>query len=179
MITHEVIKLFRWLILNNTDPMEELKWLVDILEKSEKNDEKVHVIGHIPAGNGDCLKIWQDNYYKIIRRWDARAHAHARTRTHTHPPFCFNSFVLLRFNDTVVAQFFGHTHTDEFELFYDEKDFDHPVGIAYVGPSVTTYTYLNPGYRIYYVDGDHESTTRVRPFCFTPSLPQYYHHYYY
>lgn len=33
--------------------------------------------------------------------------------------------------------------------------------IAYIGPSVTPYYDLNPGYRIYYVDGDHEDTTRV------------------
>lgn len=33
--------------------------------------------------------------------------------------------------------------------------------IAYVGPSVTPYDNLNPGYRIYYVDGDHDSTTRL------------------
>lgn len=33
--------------------------------------------------------------------------------------------------------------------------------IAYIGPSVTPYDNLNPGYRIYYVDGDHDSTTRL------------------
>lgn len=33
--------------------------------------------------------------------------------------------------------------------------------IAYVGPSVSPYYDLNLGYRIYYVDGDHETTTRV------------------
>lgn len=37
-----------------------------------------------------------------------------------------------------------------------------PISIAYVGPSVTPYYDLNPGYRIYYVDGDHEKSTRVR-----------------
>lgn len=68
-----------------------------------------------------------------------------------------------RFSDTVTAQFFGHTHTDEFELFYNKNNTNKPYGVAYVGPSVTTYTYLNPGYRIYYVDGDHNDTTRVSP----------------
>lgn len=33
--------------------------------------------------------------------------------------------------------------------------------IAYIGPSVTPYDNLNPGYRIYYVDGDHDATTRL------------------
>lgn len=35
------------------------------------------------------------------------------------------------------------------------------LGIAYLGPSVSPYYDLNPGYRIYYVDGDHEKSTRV------------------
>lgn len=35
------------------------------------------------------------------------------------------------------------------------------VSISYIGPSVSPYTNLNPGYRIYYVDGDHDHTTRV------------------
>lgn len=34
--------------------------------------------------------------------------------------------------------------------------------IAYIGPSVTPFSHLNPGYRIYEVDGDHENSTQVR-----------------
>ena len=33
--------------------------------------------------------------------------------------------------------------------------------IAFVGPSVTTYQGLNPGYRIYEVDGDYVNSSRV------------------
>lgn len=36
------------------------------------------------------------------------------------------------------------------------------LGIAYLGPSVSPYYDLNPGYRIYYIDGDHDKSTRVR-----------------
>lgn len=36
-----------------------------------------------------------------------------------------------------------------------------PNNIAYIGPSVSPYYDLNPGYRIYYVDGDHDHTTRM------------------
>lgn len=35
------------------------------------------------------------------------------------------------------------------------------LSIAYLGPSVSPYYDLNPGYRIYYVDGDHDKSTRV------------------
>ena len=31
--------------------------------------------------------------------------------------------------------------------------------VAYLGPSVTTYTYNNPGYRVYEIDGLHNDTT--------------------
>lgn len=45
----------------------------------------------------------------------------------------------------MAGQFFGHTHLDEFEMFYDEETLSRPVGIAFLAPSVTTYIRLNPG----------------------------------
>lgn len=66
-----------------------------------------------------------------------------------------------RYETTITAQFFGHTHFDEFELFYDTENLGRAVSVAYIGPSVTPYVNLNPGYRIYYIDGDHDHTTRV------------------
>ncbi|KZC11549.1 Sphingomyelin phosphodiesterase, partial [Dufourea novaeangliae] len=104
-----------------------------VLVRAEMNGEKVHIIGHIPPGHSDCLKVWSRNYYQIINRYES----------------------------TIAAQFFGHTHYDEFQLFYDVADLGRAVSIAYVGPSVTPYYDLNPGYRIYYVDGDHPKTTRL------------------
>lgn len=65
------------------------------------------------------------------------------------------------YESTITAQFFGHTHYDEFQIFYDTSDLGRALSIAYVGPSVSPYYDLNPGYRIYYVDGDHSKTTRV------------------
>ncbi|XP_071442023.1 sphingomyelin phosphodiesterase-like isoform X1 [Hetaerina americana] len=123
-----------WLLLNSTDPATELQWMIYELQAAEFNREKVHIIGHIPPGHPDCLRVWSRNYYYIINRYES----------------------------TIAAQFFGHTHFDEFEIFYDEAGTDptRPTSIAYVGPSVTPYFDLNPGYRIYYVDGDHKQTTR-------------------
>lgn len=68
---------------------------------------------------------------------------------------------MFRYESTITAQFFGHTHNDEFELFYDTSDLGRAVNVAFIGPSVTPYADLNPGYRIYYVDGDHDKSTRV------------------
>lgn len=148
-----------WLLQNSADPLMELQWLINELQSAETAKEKVHIIGHIPPGNEDCLKIWSRNYYEVIARYES----------------------------TVTAQFFGHTHFDEFEVFYDPKNlsenilntviflwfylkFDsrystssnagRAINIAYIGPSVTPFVNLNPSYRIYYVDGDHSDTTR-------------------
>lgn len=83
-----------WLIENPNDPSSELQWLINELQLAEIAEEKVHIIGHIPPGYEDCLKIWSHNYYEIIARYE----------------------------NTVTAQFFGHTHSDEFEVFYDPKN---------------------------------------------------------
>ena len=42
-----------------------------------------------------------------------------------------------RFESTVTAQFYGHTHKDEFAVFYEE---DRATNIAFVTPSITTFT---------------------------------------
>ena len=70
-------------------------------------------------------------------------------------------FSWIRYESTITAQFFGHTHFDEYELFYDEYRRIRATNIAYIGPSVTSYYGLNPGYRIYRVEGDHEHSNKV------------------
>lgn len=127
-----------WLLLNSTDPESELTWLVSILQKAEQSGEKVQIIGHIPPGLPDCLKSWSWNYYRIINRY----------------------------KETVAAQIFGHFHYDSFELFYDtgyqdveSQPIGEPIGVAYISPSVTTFSDLNPGYRVFDVDGFHENSS--------------------
>ncbi|KAI5640562.1 calcineurin-like phosphoesterase domain-containing protein [Phthorimaea operculella] len=122
-----------WLMLNSTDPVDQLQWLIHELQSAEACGEKVHIIGHTPPGHPDCVKVWSRNYYEIVNRYES----------------------------TITAQFFGHTHFDEFEVFYDSNDLKRATSIAYVGPSVTPWYNLNPGYAIYYVDGDHNATTRL------------------
>ena len=52
---------------------------------------------------------------------------------------------LPRYESTIAGQFFGHTHLDEFQMFYDEDTMSRPLGVAFIAPSVTTYVNLNPG----------------------------------
>ncbi|KAG1714646.1 Sphingomyelin phosphodiesterase [Nymphon striatum] len=114
-----------WLLTDMTDPAGELAWLVEQLLEAEKLDEKVHIIGHIPPP--ECPKFWSYNYNNIINR----------------------------FENTIQAAFFGHTHADQLHLHYEGKNSkDKRATVAvYVAPSGTTYNSLNPAYRIYDIDG--------------------------
>lgn len=120
-----------WLLVNSTDPAKELQWLINELQQAENEQERVLLIGHIPPGVHDCLKVWSENFYRIVGRYES----------------------------TIIAQFYGHTHADEFQMFYDPDDLSRPVNIAYLGPSVTTFENHNPAYRIYYIDGDYADST--------------------
>ena len=66
-----------------------------------------------------------------------------------------------RFANTVTGQFYGHTHNDEFTMFYDYETNQIPVNIAFVTPSVTTFTGLNPSFRFYKLDGPYEGASMV------------------
>ncbi|NXH17450.1 ASM phosphodiesterase, partial [Bucco capensis] len=120
-----------WLLVNATDPAGQLQWLVGVLAAAERDGDKVHIIGHIPPGH--CLKAWSWNYYRIVNR----------------------------FEGTISGQFFGHTHLDEFELFYDEETLTRPLSVAFVAPSVTTYIDLNPGFRVYEVAGSYPGSSHA------------------
>lgn len=50
-----------WLYINSTDPGNQLEWLIHELQMSELLHEQVHIIGHIPPGAEDCLKVWSKN----------------------------------------------------------------------------------------------------------------------
>ncbi|OCT96319.1 sphingomyelin phosphodiesterase [Xenopus laevis] len=120
-----------WLLINYTDPAGQLQWLVQVLQEAEEKGEKVHIIGHIPPGS--CMKSWSWNYYRIVNRYEG----------------------------TIAGQFFGHTHVDEFEMFYDEETLTRPVSVAFISPSVTTFINLNPGYRVYQIDGEYPGSSHM------------------
>nr|CAB3266407.1 sphingomyelin phosphodiesterase-like [Phallusia mammillata] len=113
-----------WIWLNQDDPSGMLQWFVQVLTEAEKNNEKVHVIGHVPPGKSpDCREEWSKNYFRIVER----------------------------FRDIISGQFFGHTHFDEVLVYYGPSQ--RLMSVAYIGPSATPYAWLNPAYRIYDVSG--------------------------
>ncbi|CAG0922168.1 unnamed protein product [Notodromas monacha] len=115
--------LFIW--AGTPDPNGQLSWLVSELLKAEKANEAVYIIGHIPPGNHECTPVWSHNYARIVNR----------------------------FESTIKAQFFGHTHHDEFSIYRDPKELRRATNIAYVSPSITAYRKLQPSYRIFHLDG--------------------------
>ena len=91
----------------------------------------MHILAHIPPGNLDCWHIFSREFNKIINR----------------------------FESTVAAQFYGHTHKEEYKIFYD--DLGRPVNVGFVAGSLTTYSDINPGYRIYTVDARRDSFVNI------------------
>uniref|UniRef100_A0A914XPI5 Sphingomyelin phosphodiesterase n=1 Tax=Plectus sambesii TaxID=2011161 RepID=A0A914XPI5_9BILA len=121
-----------YLYVNQTDPDNTLQWLIGELLASEKAGEKVHIISHIPPGDVYCLKAWSHNYFDIV----------------------------YRFENTIAGQFFGHTHTDQFEVYYENSDPNgRPFHFNWISPSVTTVGYLQPSYRVYTIDGNYPGSS--------------------
>lgn len=120
-----------WNCLNYPDPAGMLAWLINELDQAEQNNEKVHLLAHIPPRNTETVTPWAENFQRIITRYES----------------------------TVMAQFYGHRHQDEFTLFRDANDTTRALSIGYAGPSITTASNYNPAYRIYTVDGERENST--------------------
>eukprot|EP00698_Gefionella_okellyi_P007656 TRINITY_DN1871_c0_g1_i3.p1 TRINITY_DN1871_c0_g1~~TRINITY_DN1871_c0_g1_i3.p1 ORF type:complete len:585 (+),score=87.29 TRINITY_DN1871_c0_g1_i3:239-1756(+) len=114
-----------WLFLNSTDPAEMLQWMIDRLQAAEDAGDKVYVLGHIPPGEGNCLMTWGARYEQVINRYE----------------------------NTIIAQFMGHTHRDHFEVMY-EANTTRPTNVVLIAPSLTPYTHINPSFRIIVVDAN-------------------------
>ncbi|XP_037087117.1 sphingomyelin phosphodiesterase-like [Pollicipes pollicipes] len=113
-----------WVLLTaRTDPHHQLKWLAGVLRSARSSGERCHVIGHVSPADPDILPAWSHLYHEIIRSYQ----------------------------DVVTAQFFSHTHLNEIQVYKDHKD--RPFSVSYVSPSLTPWKNVNPGYRIYTIDG--------------------------
>ncbi|XP_041480574.1 sphingomyelin phosphodiesterase-like isoform X3 [Lytechinus variegatus] len=117
-----------WLQINGTDPDSQLQWLIGVLQAAETAGEKVHILGHIPPSG--TLPVWSKNYELIVKRYES----------------------------TIRGQFFGHTHHDQFHLFYENVKTRRPINVVYVGGAITPDTQY-PGYRVYTIDGSYANST--------------------
>ncbi|KZP01292.1 sphingomyelin phosphodiesterase [Calocera viscosa TUFC12733] len=117
-----------WLFVDTTelDPNGQLLWLAQELADSESRGERVWIISHIPPGVPDCFRSWSEAHNQIVQRYWR----------------------------TIAGVFSGHTHRDEIKLFYanESKTTSSALAVNWIGPSVTPFTQLNPGWRAYTVD---------------------------
>ncbi|KDN35861.1 hypothetical protein K437DRAFT_67526 [Tilletiaria anomala UBC 951] len=122
---------FNFINTSNPDSSNMLRFLTDELVKAEAANEKVWIIGHVLTGwsgtNG--LKDPTNLFYQIVERFS---------------PY------------TIRGIFFGHTHEDQFSVMYAKNGTTRAtvdaLNVAYMGPSITPGTNVNPSFRIYDVD---------------------------
>ncbi|KAF9078769.1 Metallo-dependent phosphatase-like protein [Rhodocollybia butyracea] len=120
-----------WLYDSNTfqpDPNGIFAFMADQLQAAEDKGQLVWIMGHIPLGKPDTIED-QSNYYNQI---------------------------LQRYKDTIVGQFFGHSHKDQFEIAYSDYDNQiaaNAVGVGIICPALTP-TSGNPAFKVYEVDPD-------------------------
>ena len=133
-----------WLLLNFNDPHRHLHWMYRQLHKAEVNKERVYILGHIAPGTRSCLgknSFNHDQYWicniLVLGRWSRE----------------YNRIVR-RFRNTIAGQFFGHTHHDEFQVFFKDDNDTEAISMAYLAPSETSVDGVNPSYRIYEIDGN-------------------------
>ncbi|KAF9352129.1 hypothetical protein BGX26_010003 [Mortierella sp. AD094] len=121
------VNVYLYVNTKDYDPNGEINWLVTQLQAAEDAGERVWIIGHVPPSKPDCLQNWSALYYQAIQRYSPHV---------------------------VAEQFFGHTHFDEFALYYGPgaKSSQNAISTAWIGPSVTPYTNINPGFRVYKAD---------------------------
>ena len=109
-----------------TDPSGQLAWLVGELDAAEKAGERVWLLGHMPMGAGDAFHDGSNYFNQIVKRYSA----------------------------TIAAQFYGHTHKDEFQITYSDytkQTAANAVDVSYIAPALTP-TSGNPTFRVYSID---------------------------
>jgi len=96
----------------------QLQWLAQCLQKAESEHKSVILFGHSPPG------VFEGDWYSPGRHW-IQIHTNNRLRK-----------LILRFQKTIVGQFYGHQNTDSFRIFYD-SDNRHPANGALIAPGLS------------------------------------------
>ncbi|CAI5760528.1 unnamed protein product [Candida verbasci] len=121
-----------WAYIDQTtkpDLFGQWKFLIDELVESEKNNQRVWILAHVPP-NTDTLPIQSHIFARIIKRFS---------------PY------------TIAHLFFGHTHRDHFSILYDVDSIkiakeENVVNMAYIAQSVSPFKNFNPSFKWYEVE---------------------------
>lgn len=109
------------------DPESQLTWLVSELDAAESKGENVWIVGHQPFGDP---RTFHDATTSIDR-------------------------IVNRYSDSIRAMFFGHTHSDHFQITYSDyanRTAANARVTSYINPSLVPASGRNPAFRVYDVD---------------------------
>ncbi|KAH8814819.1 putative acid sphingomyelinase [Xylogone sp. PMI_703] len=108
------------------DPSGQFAWLISQLQAAEDAGQRAWLISHVPSGSGDYFPQYSNYFDQIVNRYEA----------------------------TIAALFYGHTHDDQFEISYSDysnRNSKNAVAMSYIAPSLTP-TSGSPTFRIYTID---------------------------
>ncbi|KAL8827020.1 MAG: hypothetical protein Q9170_007178 [Blastenia crenularia] len=117
--------------MTNPDVSGMQAFLIQELQAAEDSGERVWILGHVLTGwdGTNPLPNPTDLFYQIVDRYSPHV---------------------------IANVFFGHTHEDEFMIYYANNGTNLSSATAlstgWIGPSVTPLTNLNSGFRMYEVD---------------------------
>jgi sphingomyelin phosphodiesterase len=129
------------------DPSSQFSWLISELQSAEDARERVYLIGHMPMGQSDSLYDYSAYFDQIVQRYDA----------------------------TIAALFFGHTHRDQWEIAYsdyNDRTYQTATAMSYIAPALTP-TSGNPTFRVYSVDPVTFGVLDYTVYYANMSLPHY------
>jgi hypothetical protein len=122
-----------YMYINTTNPDAHgiFAWMIKELQAAEDAGERVWIIGHVLSGwdGSNPIPNPTDLFYQIVERYSPH----------------------------VIANiFFGHTHEDQFIIYYANNGTVQNASTAlttgWIGSSVTPLTNVNSGFRMYSVD---------------------------
>ncbi|KAL6304766.1 Metallo-dependent phosphatase [Sparassis latifolia] len=122
---------YNYLNQSTSDPSGVLRFVTDELQDAEDAGARVWIMGHVLSGwdGTNALMNPTNLFYQIVDRYSPHV---------------------------IAAIFFGHTHEDQFEIFYANNGTNMSVEtaqtVAWICPSLTPLTNLNSGFRVYEVD---------------------------
>lgn len=122
---------YNFISTSNPDHGGILRFLTDELEKAERRHERVWIVGHVLTGwdGSNPLANPTNLFYQIVDHYAPRTIAHI---------------------------FFGHTHEDQFNVFYTnngtQRTTQNAKAVSFMAPSVTPGSNVNSAVRIYTVD---------------------------
>lgn len=126
-----------YLFSDHNDPGNELAWLEEELTKMESEGKNAIILAHVPPGSEDCLYQWAIRYNALMDR----------------------------FQHVVRFSIHGHKHIEKHSTVRSIDD-RTPIGIQYWSSSGTTFTDVNPSYRVFEVEAETMLPVRVETYFF-------------